>query len=149
MGVTHGETKGSPRELPSGSPGFCYHQENLLVTVPVLLVFLSLHLFLSIYHYIFNIFSSFLFVYFCRYIYLCLFIIIYLIYFLVSYLYISTRHFYDLLLYSFVFLWRALCIFPEGVDNRVFGQIQKKYTRKSDIILTHKFYYILKCFFLI
>ena len=78
------------------------------------------------------------------YIYLCLFISIYLRYFLVSYLYISTRHFYDLLLYSFVFLWRALCIFPEGVDNRVFGQIQKKYTRKSDIILTHKFYYILK-----
>ena len=43
MGVTHGETKGSPRGLPSGSPGVCYHQENLLVTVPVLLVFLSLH----------------------------------------------------------------------------------------------------------
>ena len=81
------------------------------------------------------------------YIYLCLFISIYLRYFLVSYLYISTRHFYDLLLYSFVFLWRALCIFPEGVDNRVFGQIQKKYTRESDIILTHKFYYIWKMFF--
>ena len=43
MEVTHGETKGSPRGLPSGSPGVCYHQENLLVTVPVLLVFLSLH----------------------------------------------------------------------------------------------------------
>ena len=43
MGVTHGETKGSPRGLPSGSPSVCYHQENLLVTVPVLLVFLSLH----------------------------------------------------------------------------------------------------------
>ena len=81
------------------------------------------------------------------YIYLCLFISIYLRYFLVSYLYISTRHFYDLLLYYFVFLWRDLCIFPEGVDNRVFSQIQKKYTRESDIILKHKFYYIWKRFF--
>ena len=128
MGFIHVETKGSPRGLPSVSPGVCYHQQNLLVTVPVFVVFLSLHLFVFIYHYIFNIFSSYLFVYFCPYIYLCLFIIIYLIYFLVSYLYISTRHFYDLLLYSFVFLWRALCIFPVGVDNRVFGQIQKKIT---------------------
>ena len=39
MEVTPGDTKGSPR----GSPGACYHQEILLVTVPVLLVFLSLH----------------------------------------------------------------------------------------------------------
>ena len=71
------------------------------------------------------------------YIYLCLFISIYLRYFLVSYLYISTRHFYDLLLYSFVFLWRALCIFPEGVDNRVFGQIKKKWHNIDTQILLH------------